>query len=132
VANTWINNIKVTGLRELPQRRMYLADAEVSLYIDHIKTARNFYLCARLLDDYEPATIAIDLSVNGVQKKTCRLTEGRVINVGIIDPLIFPNAKNHLKAEFYFIDNHGMALKLAPNVMLISHFVVDDEVVRPI
>jgi GT2 family glycosyltransferase len=132
VANTWINNIKVTGLRELPQRRMYLADAEVSLHIDHIKTARNFYLCARLLDDFEPATIAIDLSVNGVQKKTCRLTEGRVINVGIIDPLIFPNAKNHFKAEFYFIDNHGMALKLAPNVMLISHFVVDDEVVRPI
>ena len=129
--HTWMNQVQVTGVKEVPQRRMFLAEEEVSLSLDHIKTARNFYVCARLLDDFDPESIAIELSVNGAQKKTCRLTEGRVINVGIIDPLIFPGSKNHLKAAVYFIDAKGVALRPAPNAMLISHFVIDDEVVRP-
>ncbi len=127
----WLSHISVSGVQEVPQLKTYLAEAEVVVSIDHIKTARNFYVCARLLEDFDPATIAIDLSINGAQKKTFRLHDGHVVNVGVIDPLIFPSSKNLLKAEVYFVDADGLAVKPAPHVMLISHFVIDDEVVKP-
>lgn len=127
----WLNHISVSGVKEVSQLNTYLAEAEVVVSIEHIKTARNFYVCARLLDDFDPASIAIDLSINGVQKKTFRLHHGHVINVGIIDPLIFPSSKNDLKVEVYFVDANGLVEKPAPRVILISHFVIDDEVVKP-
>ena len=128
--HTWMNKVQVTGVKQVPHRKIYLSEAVVSLHIDHISTARNFYVCAKLIDDFEPEAIAIELSVNGAQKKTCRLTEGRLINVGIIDPLIFPGSKNHLKVEVFFTDANGGAVKPAPYALLISHFVIDDVVVN--
>ncbi len=130
-SSEWLSQISVSGVKEVPQLKTYLAEAEVVVSIDHIKTARNFYVCARLLEDFHPATIAIDLSINGAQKKTFRLHDGHVVNVGVIDPLIFPSSKNLLKVEVYFVDADGLAVKPAPHVMLISHFVIDDEVVKP-
>jgi GT2 family glycosyltransferase len=127
----WLSHVSVSGVKEVPQLKTYLAEAEVVLSIDHIKTARNFYVCARLLEDFDPTSIAIVISINDAQTKTFRLSEGHVVNVGVIDPLIFPNSKNRLKAEFYFVDAEGLAIKLAPHVMLISHFVIDDQVVKP-
>lgn len=127
----WLSHIRVSGVKEVPQLKTYLAEAEVVVSIDHIKTARNFYVCARLLEDFDPASIAIDLSINGAQKKTFRLHDGHVVNVGVIDPLIFHSSKNLLQADVYFVDADGLAVKPAPHVMLISHFVIDDEVVKP-
>ncbi len=127
----WLSHISVSGVKEVPQLKTYLAEAEVVVSIDHIKTARNFYVCARLLEDFAPANIAIDLSINGAQKKTFRLHDGHVVNVGVINPLIFPSSKNELKAQVYFVDADGLVVKPAPHVMLISHFVIDDEVVKP-
>jgi hypothetical protein len=127
----WLSHICVSGVKEVPQLKTYLAEAEVIVSIDHIKTVRNFYVCARLLEDFEPASIAIDLSINDAQKKTFRLQDGHVINVGVIDPLIFPSSKNELKTEVFFVDSDGLVVKPAPHVMLISHFVIDDEVVKP-
>ncbi len=127
----WLSHISVSGVKEVPHLKTYLAEAELVVSIDHIKTARNFYVCARLLEDFDPASFVIELSVNGAQSKSFRLQEGRVINVGIINPLIFPSSKNQLKAKIYFVDSNGVPLKPAPNVMLISHFVIDDEVVKP-
>jgi hypothetical protein len=54
-----------------------------------------------------------------------------VVGGGGVDPLIFPGSKNRLKAEFYFVDADGLAIKPAQHVMLISHFVIDDQVVKP-
>ncbi len=127
----WLAHVSVSGVREVPQLKTYLAEAEVVVSIDHIKTARNFYVCARLLEDFDPASIAIDLSINGAQTKTFRLHDGHVVNVGVIDPLIFPSSKNQFKAEVYFVDADGLVVKPAPHVMLISHFVIDDQVVKP-
>jgi hypothetical protein len=106
-----------------------LADAQIDMYIDKIKTAQNFYVCARLLEDFDVEAIEIKLSVNDAQQKVFRLVDGRVINVGIINPMIFPGQKNHFKAEIYFIDADGIKTKPAPNAILISHFVIDDKVV---
>ena len=75
--------------------------------------------------------IEIKLSVNDAQQKIFRLVDGRVINVGIINPIIFPGQKNHFKVEIYSIDADGTAIKPAPNAILISHFVIDDQVVKP-
>ncbi len=131
MVNGWQNHVIFKGVTEVPQLKTYLACSEVVVSIDHIKTARNFYMCARLLEDFDPASFVIELSVNGAQTKSFRLQEGRVINVGIINPLIFPSSRNQLKAKIYFVDSNGVPVKPAPHVMLISHFVIDDEVVKP-
>jgi hypothetical protein len=127
----WLSMVSMSGVKEVPQLKTYLAEAEVVVNIDHIKTARNFYVCARLLEDFDPTRIAIALSINDAQTKTFRLAEGHVVNVGIINPIIFPSQKNHFKAEIYFIDADGTKAKPAPNAILISHFVIDDQVVKP-
>ncbi len=126
----WLNHVSVSGARRVPKLQTYLAESEVVINIDHIKTARNFYVCARLLDDFDPASVLINLSVNGAQKKTHRLEGDHVVNLGLIDPLIFSGSKNQLKLEVYFVDSNGLVVRSAPHVMLISHFVIDDEVVK--
>jgi hypothetical protein len=127
----WLNNVSVSGVMEVKHLKKYLADSQINIYIDKIKTAQNFYVCARLLDDFDAEAIEIEVSVNDAQKKIFRLNDGRVINVGIINPIIFPGQKNHFKAEIYFIDADGTATKPAPNAILISHFVIDDKVIMP-
>jgi GT2 family glycosyltransferase len=127
----WFNHVSVSGVTEVKQLKKYLANSQINIYIDKIKTAQNFYVCARLLDDFDAVAIEIEVSVNDAQKKIFRLNDGRVINVGIINPIIFPGQKNHFKAEIYFIDADGTATKPAPNAILISHFVIDDKVIMP-
>ncbi len=126
----WLNNVSINGITEVKRLKKYLADSQVNIYIDKIKTAQNFYVCARLLDDFDIEAIEIELSVNEAQKKVFRLSDGRLINVGIINPIIFPGQKNYFKAEIYFIDADGTKIKPAPNAILISHFVIDDQVVK--
>jgi hypothetical protein len=125
----WPNNVSVSGVTEVKQLKKYLADTQINIYIDKIKTAQNFYVCARLLDDFDVEAVEIKLSVNDAQQKVFRLNEGRVINVGIINPIIFPGQKNYFKAEIYFINSDGSSKKPAPNAILISHFVIDDKAV---
>jgi O-antigen biosynthesis protein len=127
----WLKHVSVSGVKEVPQLQTYLAESKVTVNIDRIKSARNFYVCARLLEDFDPASIAIQLSVNDAQKKTQRLNDGHVVNVGLVNPLIFSGSKNQLKLEVFFVDDSGQALKPASHVMLISHFVVDNEVLKP-
>jgi hypothetical protein len=127
----WLNNVSVSGVTEVKQLKKYLADSQINIYIEKIKTAQNFYVCARLLDDFDIEAIEIELSVNDAQNKVFRLNDGRVINVGIINPIIFPGQKNYFKVEIYFIDADGTKTKPAPNAILISHFVIDDQVVKP-
>jgi GT2 family glycosyltransferase len=127
----WLNNVSISGIAEVKKLKKYLADSQINIYIDKIKTAQNFYICARLLDDVDAKAIEIELSVNDVQNKVFRLNDGRVINVGIINPMIFPGQQNHFKAEIYFIAADGAAAKPAPNAILISHFVIDDKVIMP-
>jgi len=127
----WLSSVSVSGITEMKQLKKYLADSQINIYIDEIKTAQNFYVCARLLDDIDAEAIEILLSVNDAQKKVFRLNDGCVINVGIINPIIFPGQKNHFKAEIYFIDADGSKTKPAPNAILISHFVIDDKVLMP-
>jgi hypothetical protein len=64
-------------------------------------------------------------------KKVFHLSDSREINVGIINPMIFPGQKNNFKAEIYFIHAVGTRAKPAQNVILISHFVIDEKVVKP-
>jgi len=127
----WLKHVSVSGVKEVPQLQTYLAESKVTVNIDRIKTARNFYVCARLLEDFDPASIAIQLTVNDAQKKTHQLNDGHVVNVGLVNPLIFSGSKNQLEVEVFFVDDSGRALKPASHVMLISHFVVDDEVFKP-
>lgn len=83
------------------------------------------------MDDFDVEAVEIKLSVNNAQQKVSRPVDGRVVNMGIMNPIIFPGQKNHFKVEIYSIDAHGTAIKPAPNAILISHFVIDDQVVKP-
>jgi hypothetical protein len=114
----------------VPQIGSYLASNEIEVSIEQLKTACNFYVCGRLLEDFDPKQIAMTLSVNNSQEKALQLDKGHVVNVGVINPLVSPTGRNTFKFSVYFINEDGERVRPAANTMLISHFVVDDQVVR--
>jgi GT2 family glycosyltransferase len=126
----WLRHISVDGVKQVPRLNMFLAGSVVNVSIDQIKTARNLYVCGRMLDHVDLAQIEISLSINGAQQKTFRLQDSPSVNVGLIDPLIFSGSKNQFKIEFYCTEDNGFSMKPISDAMLISHFVIDDEVVK--
>ena len=130
VNSDWFSSVKASGLIPVPKAGGYLAKNEIEVSIEHLKTACNFYVCGRLLADFDPNLIAMTLSVNNSQTKALRLEKGHVVNVGVINPLVSPTGRNTFKFNAYFINEEGQNLGPADNTMLISHFVVDDKVVR--
>jgi GT2 family glycosyltransferase len=128
--SNWTSHVTAKGLRPVPQVGSYLASNEIVVSIEQLKTACNFYVCGRLLEDFDPKQIAMTLSVNNSQEKALRLDKGHVVNVGVINPLVSPTGRNTFKFNVYFINADGERVRPAANTMLISHFVVDDQVVR--
>lgn len=130
LSDIWKSNVHVKGLTSVSQVNSYLAEAEVAVTVDELKTAQNFYVCGRLLTDFDPNTLAVVITLNGHQMKTNFLEKGHVINVGIINPLFSPAAKNQFSIKFFFKNDTGEFLTPATNAVLISHFVVDDQVIN--
>ena len=128
--NNWLKNVTVSGLIPVPKVQSFLALNEVEVCIEYLKTACNFYVCGRLLTDFDPKSIEMTLSVNNCQAKTFRLEQGNVVNVGLINPLVSPTGRNTFKFNVYFINEDGQHVGAADNTMLITHFVVNDELVR--
>jgi hypothetical protein len=63
---SWLNHISVSFVKRVLQLQTDWAESGVVIGIDDIKTARNFYVCARLLDDFDAASIAIDFRVQQI------------------------------------------------------------------
>jgi hypothetical protein len=131
VSSNWSANLKTTGLAAVPQMSSYLASSEVEVCIAHLKTACNFYVCGRLLEDFDPERIAIQIQLNNSQFKVLRLEKGHVVNVGVINPLVTSTGLNRFKINVFHTDETGQLLSPAENTMLITHFVLDDQVVKP-
>lgn len=131
VSSNWSVNLNATGLAAVPQMSSYLASSEVEVFIAHLKTACNFYVCGRLLEDFDPERIAMKLEVNDSQEKVLRLEKGHLVNVGVINPLVTSTGLNRFKINVFHTDETGQRLSPAENTMLITHFVVDDQVVKP-
>ena len=131
VSSYWSVNLKASGLAAVPQMSSYLASSEVDVSIAHLKTACNFYVCGRLLEDFNPERIALKLEVNNSQEKLLRLKKGHVVNVGLINPLVTSTGLNRFKINVFHTDETGQLLSPAENTMLVTHFVVNDQVVKP-
>lgn len=126
----WFKRVQTTGLTAVAKARGFLAAHEFEVSIDALKTACNFYVCGRLLSDFEPERMALTVSVNNSQEKFLRFETGRSVNVGVINPLITSTGKNTFKVNVFFIDGNGQPTGAANNAMLLTHLVVDDQVVR--
>jgi GT2 family glycosyltransferase len=128
--NNWHSHVTVRGLHTVPKVGGYLASNEIEVNIEQLKTACNFYVCGRLLEDFDPHQIGITISVNSSQEKALRLEKGHVVNVGVINPLVSPTGRNTFRFNVYFMNAEGEPIGPASSTMLISHFVVDDQVIR--
>jgi GT2 family glycosyltransferase len=114
------------GLRYTPSLNGYALGPSVEFSIAGLSGARNFYVCGRALSDLSKQPMAMTITVNGIQAQTCKLTAGRSINAGIIDPLLLPGLTNRFRIEAHFIDAQGQRLGDASAAIVITHIVVDD------
>jgi GT2 family glycosyltransferase len=122
----WKSHLYSAGLISIPNFSGYFFSGDFEIYIDLLKSACNFFVCGRLLDDYNPTNLEFSIVINNYQKKTFRLKGTHVVNFGIVNPLLLSTQKNVLKFSAYFINDDGTHLKPATNVLFITHVVIDD------
>lgn len=99
-----------------------------SVAFEGLRSARNFYVAGRSLLDCAKSPIAISIRVNAVQQKTWLLAEGFNFNVGIAYPILLQGQANRFYFEAHFVDAQGVRLADASAALLITHVVVDDQV----
>lgn len=92
-------------------------------------SVRNFFVCGRTTVDLAKQPISITISVNNVQTQTVMLTSGRRVDVGIIDPLLLQVVRNYFQVKAHFVDQQGQHLGDASASIVVTHIVVDDQVV---
>ncbi len=75
-------------------------------------------------------TLAVTISVDGLHEKTIVLDSNeRNLNVGLVDPLLLQGLDARFCLDFHWQDDAGRRLGDARDAVLITHFVVDDQVV---
>ena len=65
-----------------------------------------------------------------IQHQSFRVTNERNVNVGIFYPVLLPGATNVFRVTAKFVDDAGDPLGDASTALLVTHFVIDDKVVR--
>jgi cellulose synthase/poly-beta-1,6-N-acetylglucosamine synthase-like glycosyltransferase len=114
------------GLRYTPSLDGYAMGQNVEFALAGLCSARNFYVCGRTLTDLSKQPVAITITVNGIQVQVCKLTTGRQVNVGIIDPILLHGVNNCFRVEAHFVDAQGQRIGDASTAIVITHLVVDD------
>jgi len=107
---------QMQGLRYSAEHGGYVLDRVAELQVSTVRGARNFYVCGHALGEPGASSVAITLVANGIQEKTFVLVPDEPINAGIIAPVCLPG-----------VTNRFVVLVSAP--ILVSHFVLDDQVV---
>ena len=119
------------GLRYIESHGCYLINTQPEVVVKGVASVVNFYVCGRRIDPANQDNLAITISVNHVQYKTLRLESGANINLGIISPILLPGMDNIFKIEVNFIEPDGFELLGdASHLIYISHFVIDDKLVK--
>ena len=93
-------------------------------------SVRNFFVCGRTTVDLAKQPIAITIAVNGIQTQTVTLTTGRSVNVGIVEPILLQGLPNFFQVMAHFVDQHNQPLQDASAALVITHVVVDEQMVR--
>lgn len=119
------------GLRFIESHTCYLINTQPEVVVKGVASVINFYICGRRIDPANQDNLAITISVNHVQYKILRLESVANINVGIISPVLLPGMDNIFKIEVNYIDPDSFELLGdASHLIYISHFVIDDKVVK--
>lgn len=125
------DHVLARGLRFVEPLSAYVFKDGVTFEIDGLLSARNFYVCGRIVQDFEPRQLAITLTVNRIQKQTFTLGgDGRNFNVGIIDPILLQGVPNKFEVSVHQLDTSGQPTNEVPQALILTHIVVDDQVVR--
>lgn len=117
------------GLVHMPGLNGYAMAQNAEFAFTGLCSARNFYVCGRTTVDLAQQPIAITISVNGIQVQMVTLTTGRSVNVGIVNPILLQGVINHFRVAAHFVDAQGQHLGDANAAIVVTHIVVDDQVV---
>ncbi len=119
------------GLRFIDSHNLYLINTKPEVVLKGVDSVVNFYVCGRRIDPANQDNLAMTISVNHVQYKILKLESGPNINLGIISPILLPGIDNIFKIEVNFINPDGFELLGdASHLIYISHFVIDDKLVK--
>ena len=122
---------RVRGLRYDTGLRGWRIEGDLELVVPGLKSARNFFVCGRRLGPTVALALAVTISVDGLHEKTILLvSQERNLNLGLIDPLLLSGLDARFCLAFHWQDEAGRRLGDARDAVLITHFVVDDQVVE--
>jgi GT2 family glycosyltransferase len=118
------------GLRHSGGLQAYTMAPEAEVALHGVAFVSNFFVCGRVAGVAPKHDISITIAVNSIQHQTFRLANERNFNVGIVYPVLLPGATNVFRVTAKFVDDAGDPLGDASTALLVTHFVIDDKVVR--
>lgn len=123
--------VRSSGTRYIDSVSGYVLANVVRFEVEDLSSARNFYVCGRILRDFDPAQITISLTVNNIQTHAVRLGEdGWNFNVGIIDPIFLNGVTNVVEMSVGMVNGVGFPEQSCHQALLLTHIVIDDKVIK--
>jgi len=119
------------GVHFCEEESGYLINGTAELSVAGVSSVRSCFVCGRKVGSVGSRTIALTISVNDIQEKTCVLGREPNFNIGIVRPIFLPGGINRVTVSANFINpKDGQRLGDAGSSILITHFVVDDRVIE--
>lgn len=118
-----------SGLYFRPDLNGYAIEQDAEFAFTALCSARNFFVCGHATVDLAAQPIAFTITVNGIQVQTVTLITGRRVNVGIIDPILLQGLPNYFRMTSHFVDQNGQQLGNASVAVVVTHIVIDDQIV---
>lgn len=127
--DNWERRIRILGLKRSEQTNGFIADSEIEISIEQIKSVRNFYVCGRVLQDFDPKCFNISILINNNQVKNFFIDDNN-LNIGIINPLIEPWIKNIFQVKISLDEKNKLCPRANENFLKVTHFVIDDKIIK--
>lgn len=119
------------GMQFIDRHDFYLINAKSEVVVRSVASVINFYVCGRRINPANQDDIVITISVNNIQYKVLKLESVANINLGIVSPILIQGIDNIFKINFSFIHlDSGELFGDANDLIHISHFVIDDKLVK--
>jgi GT2 family glycosyltransferase len=119
------------GLKYIDSFKCYLPSPDLEVILTNTKSITNFYICGRRIDPNNKDNILITIFVNDIQYKAIHLQNSPNINVGIINPILLQGLSNKFKISVSLIEpSDNIILGDASHLIYVSHFVIDDQLIK--
>ena len=127
------NRCVLSGLIPIPSSQVYLAEHEFELTVQNLRSVRSFFVCGRKINAQVSGPMAITITVDQNQTKTYILPRGEAnINIGIVDPILSGGDMSRFKVRVDYVDEKNQYIEDAGKTILITHFVLDGQVIGAI